>query len=434
MSKGVKSIETRHYEERDAFFAGLAHMSRRGFLRLAGISAGIAAAKGLVTPRSFQLVDVAVAQPVPGTSPGTSAPKLTFAYISDTHLYPRTLNDRFVRAIVKAVDDVNNLDPQPDFVLFGGDLAQLGRKDELDLGQQILKGVKAPIHMMVGEHDWFFDMGEHWRALFGPEQYSFDHKGVHFVTIMSEQEQDFWPARGMTPAERMQTVAGLGNGVVAFRVGGPTQVARRRPHEVNGDARRRVLALAALQVLPPLELLDRGRRRGAGDPEAVPEGDRDPRPHAPAPDERDREHPVPRHAVDGVAVALCARRLAEAHHRAKPRRSLQPVRRLRRGSIEVLEEGAGERAPTLGRNPVSVRTSYVSSTGSATGRRARSCRRTRKEPDDAHLGLALWPPRSSSVRSTGARPPIRPAVVPPSKSGDVVVALCDGQRRPRCRA
>jgi predicted MPP superfamily phosphohydrolase len=216
MSKGVKSIETRHYEERDAFFAGLARMSRRSFLRLAGVSAGIAAAKGLVTPRSFQLVDVALAQ----AAPGASAPKLTFAYISDTHLYPRTLNDRFVRAILKAVDDVNNLDPQPDFVLFGGDLAQLGKKEELDLGQQILKGVKAPIHMMVGEHDWFLDMGEHWRALFGPEQYSFDHKGVHFVTIMSVQEKDFWTARGMTPTERMQTVAGLDNGVQSrFEVG-----------------------------------------------------------------------------------------------------------------------------------------------------------------------------------------------------------------------
>jgi predicted MPP superfamily phosphohydrolase len=216
MSKGVKSIETRHYEERDAFFAGLQRLSRRRFMRLAAVSAGIAAARGLITPHGFQLVDVAGAQP----APGASASKFTFAYISDTHLYPQKLNDRFVRAIIKAVDDVNNLDPQPDFVLFGGDLAQLGQRDELDLGQQILKGVKAPIHMMVGEHDWFFDMGEHWRVLFGPEQYSFDHKGVHFVTIMSVQEKDFWTERGMTPMQRMQTVAGLDNGVQSrFEVG-----------------------------------------------------------------------------------------------------------------------------------------------------------------------------------------------------------------------
>ena len=125
-----------------------------------------------------------------------------------------------MRAALKAVDDVNALDPQPDFVLMGGDLAQLGKKDELDLGREILKNVKAPIKMMVGEHDWFLDMGAHWRELFGPEQYSFDHKGVHFVTIMSVQEKDFWTERKMTPEERMQTVAGLDNGVQSrFEVG-----------------------------------------------------------------------------------------------------------------------------------------------------------------------------------------------------------------------
>src|SRR5262249_35005282 len=119
-----------------------------------------------------------------------------------------------------AVEDVNALTPQPDFVLFGGDLAQLGQKEELDLGAQILKGLKAPVHMMVGEHDWFYDMGEHWKALFGAPTYSFDHKGVHFVTLMSVQEKDFWTARNMTPMERMQTVAGLDNAVQSrFEVG-----------------------------------------------------------------------------------------------------------------------------------------------------------------------------------------------------------------------
>jgi len=121
---------------------------------------------------------------------------------------------------MRAVDDVNRLDPQPDFVLYGGDLAQLGQAEELELGAGILKSLRPPVRMMVGEHDWFFDMGEHWRALFGPEQYSFDHKGVHFVTIMSVQEKDFWTARGMTPAERMGTVAGLDNGLQGrFKVG-----------------------------------------------------------------------------------------------------------------------------------------------------------------------------------------------------------------------
>jgi 3',5'-cyclic AMP phosphodiesterase CpdA len=170
-------------------------------------------AKGLVWPHAFQLVDVADAAQGP-------APKFTFAYISDTHLYEQTLNDRFVRAIMKAVDDVNALDPQPDFVLFGGDLAQLGQQKELELGRDILKTVKAPIHMMVGEHDWFLDMGQVWRDYFGAPQYSFDHQGVHFVVLMSVNEKDFWTSRGMTPMQRMQTVAGLDNGTQSrFEVG-----------------------------------------------------------------------------------------------------------------------------------------------------------------------------------------------------------------------
>jgi Icc protein len=213
MPRGIKSIETRYHEERDRLFAGLSRLSRRSFFRVAGASAAAALAKGVVWPRSFQTIEIAHAAEGPDV-------KFTFAYISDTHLYDQQLNDRFVRSILKAVDDVNAMDPQPDFVLFGGDLAQLGKRSELTLGRDILKNVKAPIKMMVGEHDWFLDMGDVWREYFGPPNYSFDHKGVHFVTVMSVNEKDFWTARGMTPDERMHTVAGLDNGVQSrFEVG-----------------------------------------------------------------------------------------------------------------------------------------------------------------------------------------------------------------------
>src|SRR4051794_1521582 len=69
-----KSIETKHYAERAELFDGLKRLDRRGFMRLASLSAGLAAAKGLVTPQSFQLISVAdAAQP---------RPKFTIAYIS----------------------------------------------------------------------------------------------------------------------------------------------------------------------------------------------------------------------------------------------------------------------------------------------------------------------------------------------------------------
>ncbi|HWY24735.1 MAG TPA: metallophosphoesterase [Nevskia sp.] len=213
----IKSIETRHEEQREALFRGLYNLDRRGFLKVSTGAAAAAVAAGVSHHfHSFLPISVAYADE------GGANQGFTFAYISDSHLYAKKTNERFVRQLLRAVDDVNALDPQPDFVLYGGDLAQLGRKEELDLGAQILKSLKAPLRMMVGEHDWYFDMGQHWNALFGPETYSFDHKGVHFVVLMSVQEKDFWTRRGMSPAERMHTVAGLDNAVQsAFEVGAP---------------------------------------------------------------------------------------------------------------------------------------------------------------------------------------------------------------------
>lgn len=208
-----KSVETKYYEEREALFRGLKNLDRRTFLKLSLAAAAAAAAKGVgFNFHSFQPVRVAHA--------GVKPTEFTFAYISDSHLYKRELNDRFVRQLLRAVDDINHLDPQPDFVLYGGDLAQLGEPLELELGAQILKSLKAPVKMMVGEHDWYLDMGEKWRTLFGEPVYSFDHKGVHCVVLNSVIEDDFWTARGLSPKERMQTVAGLDNGVQSrFKVG-----------------------------------------------------------------------------------------------------------------------------------------------------------------------------------------------------------------------
>jgi predicted MPP superfamily phosphohydrolase len=198
--------------ERDAWFrdvtaSGSTLASRRRFLKLSAMAAGAAAASG-VMPHSFQLVNVEASTLTPqsGTAP------FTFAYISDSHLYAKTVNERFVTRVQRAVDDVNALDPQPDFVLYGGDLAQLGQVEELKLGAELLKQLKAPVRMMVGEHDWFLDMGDYWKATFGAPYYSFDHKGVHFVTLMSVNEKDFWTEKKLTPMQRMGIVAGLDDG------------------------------------------------------------------------------------------------------------------------------------------------------------------------------------------------------------------------------
>jgi Icc protein len=212
--KSLDETLRQRQEQRKRLFARFHNVDRRTFLKLSVELAAVATAGGTrIAPHSFQLVELAHAAKGDGKA-------FRFAYISDTHLFAKGMNHRFVKAALKAVEDVNALDPQPDFVLFGGDLAQLGQKEELELGQQILSELKAPVKMMVGEHDWYLDMGEKWRELFGEPTYSFDHKGVHFVTLNSVIEKDFWTERNMTPMERMLTVAGLDNPVQSrFEVG-----------------------------------------------------------------------------------------------------------------------------------------------------------------------------------------------------------------------
>ena len=215
MGRKFRSIETRYMEERSRLFKSLKNLDRRSFLKVSAAAAGAVVAQGILPPHSFSPVTVRQAEASTGTSGS-----FRFAYISDSHLYEKDLNDRFARSLLRAVDDVNSMNPQPDFVFYGGDLAQLGQSKELELGAQIIKNLKAPVKMMVGEHDWYLDMGEKWRELFGEPTYSWDHKGVHFVVLNSVVEKDFWTDRGMFPMERMRTVAGLDNGVQSpFTVG-----------------------------------------------------------------------------------------------------------------------------------------------------------------------------------------------------------------------
>ncbi len=104
------------------------------------------------------------------------------------------------------------MQPKPDFVVFGGDLAQLGTKPELDHGAEMLAKLNYKTYHVLGEHDYYLDLGEYWSELFGDHYYSWDHKGVHFVVLNSiitfrEWTFDRWP----TAEQRMLEMAGLDN-------------------------------------------------------------------------------------------------------------------------------------------------------------------------------------------------------------------------------
>ena len=175
-------------------------MTRRTFMKTSGL---LTAATAL----PFGLVKVAFGQ--------KKGDKFTFAYISDAHI-TQIKGTEFVRnfdnGLKKAVLEANFLYPQPDFVVFGGDLAQLGKKEEIDHGLEIMKDLTAPVKWVIGEHDYYLDLGKYWQEKIGPLHHSFDHKGVHFVALNSILTDDDWTnKRWPTPEERMHQMARLDN-------------------------------------------------------------------------------------------------------------------------------------------------------------------------------------------------------------------------------
>jgi Icc protein len=178
----------------------MSRMTRRKFLRNGG---ALLAAGSL----PLSLVEIAFGKVAPQN--------FTFAFLSDshiTHIKGKDFVRNWDRGLIRAVAEANLLDPRPDFIFYGGDIAQLGLPEEIDHGLEYLGGLHGDVHYVMGEHDYYLDLGEHWRKRLGPDHYSFDHKGVHFVVLNSILTYDDWTFhRWPTDMQRMVEMAGLDN-------------------------------------------------------------------------------------------------------------------------------------------------------------------------------------------------------------------------------
>jgi len=177
------------------------NMNRRAFLKTTG--AGLIAS---AFPLSLVKMTFGAKSP---------AQDFTFGYISDAHIQ-QIKGNKFVRnwdmGLIRAVREANLLTPKPDFFMFGGDLAQLGKKEELDHGLEILSNLRGKVHYVTGEHDYYLDLGEYWQSKISPLHYSFDHKGVHFVVLNSILTYDSWTHKKWgSPMDRMLAMARLDN-------------------------------------------------------------------------------------------------------------------------------------------------------------------------------------------------------------------------------
>lgn len=115
----------------------------------------------------------------------------SFVQISDSHIgFGKEPNKNVVETLEAAVAKMNALPQQPAFVLHTGDLTHLSKAEEFDTVAEVLKGLKAQVLYVPGEHDFDGDDNKLYRERYGKGTlgagwYSFDFKGAHFVGLVN---------------------------------------------------------------------------------------------------------------------------------------------------------------------------------------------------------------------------------------------------------
>ncbi|MBI3451285.1 MAG: metallophosphoesterase, partial [Rhodospirillales bacterium] len=127
----------------------------------------------------------------PGRGQAAVQQDFFFVQLTDTHwgFSGPKVNPEAATTLQRAVAAVNALDRQPDFVVFTGDLTHTTddpqeRRRRLAEFRDIAAGLKVKnVRFMPGEHDAAIDRGAAYGEFFGKLNYTFDHKGVHFIAI-----------------------------------------------------------------------------------------------------------------------------------------------------------------------------------------------------------------------------------------------------------
>lgn len=147
---------------------------RRDFLKLAGV-AGVTFTAGLFADRQVS---------------AQAAGDFHFVQFSDTHWgYKGAANPDAENTLAKAVATVNGLANPPDFIVFTGDLTHTTddsteRRARMKRFKEIVSALRVKdVRFMPGEHDASLDKGEAYKEFFGAVNYTFDHKGVHFIVL-----------------------------------------------------------------------------------------------------------------------------------------------------------------------------------------------------------------------------------------------------------
>jgi hypothetical protein len=161
---------------------------RRAFMRLSATSLGAGALLQFM-PFGSTASGLALGNLL-GRRNGESPGPFSIVQLSDTHVGFQGPPDPLgTKAFERAVDAVNALDPQPELILFTGDLTHESEtpgehSKRFTSFKSIADRLRVKKRMHVpGEHDAALDGGMLFREHFGETHYSFDHRGVHFIAL-----------------------------------------------------------------------------------------------------------------------------------------------------------------------------------------------------------------------------------------------------------
>jgi 3',5'-cyclic AMP phosphodiesterase CpdA len=131
--------------------------------------------------------------PAAAASPGA----LRFVQISDSHLgFTGTANLDVTATFGAAINQVNSLGFEPDFVMHSGDITHLSLAAEFGQAKEMMSDMQTPrIFTVPGEHDTINDGGALYRKFFGANTlgdgwFSFDAGGVHFISLVNTTSVD----------------------------------------------------------------------------------------------------------------------------------------------------------------------------------------------------------------------------------------------------
>jgi 3',5'-cyclic AMP phosphodiesterase CpdA len=115
-----------------------------------------------------------------------------FLQISDTHIgFNKEANPDVIATLTKTISLVNAMPKKPDLLIHTGDITHLSKPVEFDTAAMLLSQLNiTETHTTPGEHDVADASVSEYFSRFGKASqdrgyYSFDHHGVHFVSLIN---------------------------------------------------------------------------------------------------------------------------------------------------------------------------------------------------------------------------------------------------------